>query len=162
MKEKLKKINQEALKKLEDTNIPISKNTKVSITTRATRRYGVCKQRGNEYQIVISDFIMNAPDSAIESVLLHEYIHTCPNCMNHGDTWKSYCDKINKKYGTKLQRTEKREFFNLEEREKPEYKYIFKCTHCDNYVRRTKNSKFVQKYELYRCGKCGNKFERIL
>ena len=41
------------------------------------------------------------------------------------------------------------------------YKYIFKCECCGEIIKRQKNSDFVKRYKLYRCGSCGGKFIQI-
>ena len=78
-------------------------------------------------------------DDALMNTLIHEYLHTCPKCMNHGKIWQKYARKINEKYHYNIKRTTSSAEKGIkEETEKP--KYIVTCPHCGKVHDRDKNA----------------------
>lgn len=156
---------------LRQEGIPISDRVlPLKINTRAKSRFGCCKvvrQGGrtaglsqSKFQIEISSAMADAADWDVKNVLLHELIHTCPGCMNHGKRWKLYADRINLKYGYGIKATSRYSDFGLEEPEKAEQaKYLIICKSCGMEIRRKRRSKLVENTDKYRCGKCGGALE---
>lgn len=87
--------------------------------------------------------------------IIHEILHTCDGCMNHGKLWKRYAEIIRIKTGYNVTRTSSFEKFGLE---RPQTKYVFVCEDCGQIIRRDRMSKFVKNYHHYRCGECGGHF----
>lgn len=73
--------------------IPFSDNISIVWNGRITRKWGYCRKIRDTYQISIATRLSEdaVPDEKTKSVILHEILHTCPGCMNHGKLWKHYC-----------------------------------------------------------------------
>lgn len=109
MNELLQKTYLECVADLEAIEIPISNNiTKVEINTRAQSRWGMTHKRYDAdhnvyYTIDINvELCTGLVNDGLRETMLHELMHTCDACMNHGDTWLSYVEKCNSIYGTKI------------------------------------------------------------
>lgn len=91
-----------------EAGIPIAKNIKVGYTT-ADRKHGVCQynKTTGEFKIKVSKHLVK--DEDVLNTVLHELLHTCPGCQNHGKVWSLYADIINKVYGIKITRVSKKE-----------------------------------------------------
>lgn len=163
MEKRLQKIAEVARKKCMECNIPIDETAVVKINTRAKRRYGVCRKRNSKFIIEISAFLFESSDEKIEQTVLHEYLHTCPNCFDHKKQWNAYADILNKKYGFNIDRTNSRESMELEPLKTEDFKYILKCSNpkCKNEVKRMKMTKVIKYYNRYRCGACGSSLIKV-
>lgn len=164
--------------------IPASENIAgIKINDRIRSRFGSCRKERNAagpekkagagtrpgkgtadsavFHIEISGRMMLCrEDKDIETVLLHELLHTCPRCMNHGAKWKGYAEKLNKKYGYNIRAAARYEDFGLEEPGSREsVKYHIVCTGCGLEMRRKRRCPLVENIGRYRCGKCGGKLE---
>lgn len=161
--ERLKRITKDAIEKCKECNIPIDEKATVKINTRAKKRYGVCRKRNSKFIIEISYFLFESTDQKIEQTVLHEFLHTCPVCFNHGRVWNNHAYTINKKYGFNIDRTNSREDMGLEAFTNDDYKYILKCSNpeCKNTIKRMKMSKTIKYYTRYRCGACGCSFIKV-
>ena len=153
----------------------------IKITTRASKRYGCCKQENpdknyktiqkrsyhkiikyekfNEHHIEISSWVMDLNDSIIKNTIIHELIHCIPYCNNHGENFKKYATYINEKLNynisTKGNKQEDYKASNMQLEEKDEYKYKILCQQCGQIIYRKRlNKNLIRKY---RCGKCGGK-----
>lgn len=146
-------------------DIPFNDIADVIISKRAKRRFGSCKynEEDDAYYISVSEFILddNVPIWPIKETLMHELIHSCDGCMNHGDEFKKWAN-IAGKLGYKVTRTKNRADFNLKNRELPPTKYSISCTKCGHTYHRSKMCKLVKTPERFRCGECGNRLIRVL
>lgn len=151
-----------AMNIVEKCGIEVGDIVKVEVNTRAKRRYGQCCKRSGRYYINISEFILT-DDTVYKAVLetiIHEILHTCDGCMNHGRLWKAYADRVKRMTGYEITTTSDRAKFGLEPYEKQgKDNYVFVCEDCGQVIRRSKMSKFVKHHHLYRCGKCGGKLK---
>lgn len=134
------------------TDFPISYNLIDKVATfKSTKIYGNCKYVRGLYQIAVNENLLSrANDHDIKEVILHELIHTMPNCFNHkwqfkNKAWKyqriTGYDALNKHYPNVLDRPTK----NL----------TYVCTKCGkefHRVRRINTSNRV-------CGSCRGKIE---
>lgn len=107
------------------------------VNTRAATRWGQCKKTNGRYSISIASVLVDdkAPLNGLKSTIMHEVLHTMPNCMNHGNTWQDYADRVNKAYGYKVTRTDSykdKGFANNPLAEAHPYKYTIKCNACGN------------------------------
>ncbi|MEG0156768.1 MAG: SprT-like domain-containing protein [Anaerovoracaceae bacterium] len=141
--------------------IPLSSQVskEVYINQRAKARLGACKanqvQGKRFYQIELSAVALGGTREEIKTILLHELLHTCPNCMNHGKLWKSYAELLNWKIGYAIKRTAT--FMEREssaKRGKRGVQYLLVCKNCGMTYQRKNKSKAVLHPENYRCGKC--------
>ena len=78
--------------------IPICKNINLKVNSRAKKRWGLCTlECQDEYTIEISDRLLmdEVSEEATFNTMIHELLHTCPDCMNHGKEWKYWANIIN-------------------------------------------------------------------
>ena len=148
---------------VEECGIETGTITNVKVNTRAKKRYGQCTYRGltGTYEINISSFILadDTDENAVMETIIHEILHTCKGCMNHGKEWKRLANIVYQKSGYRITTTSTREKFGLESiPTKAKNNYVFVCEDCGQVIRRDRFSKFCQHYHDYRCGKCGGKF----
>ena len=82
-------------------------NYSLEINNRALKRLGRCESKsGNRYVIQINEFHNKlSPATNVMNTLIHELLHSLPNCMNHGEIWKRYANKYNRVHGTTISRT---------------------------------------------------------
>ena len=150
------------IKQLKDIGIPISNNiSEIKINNKAKARFGACKIKksiqGKSFIIEISSEILECERKRISEVMIHELLHTCPGCFNHGKKWKSHARKVEALLGYTIKTTQKYEDFGIDiPVRNEEVKYIVKCAGCGAEFQRKRLCKLVKNPEKYRCGKCGN------
>lgn len=130
---------------LNDIYVPYQRPENFTVNTRA-RRWGQCRKINGKYYININATLLDERngENGLINTLLHELLHTCPNCMNHGSTWKYYAEKVRRAYGYDIKRTsdqEKKQVTtgNLNYRER-EYKYFIYCEKCGKLITRRKRA----------------------
>lgn len=161
-KRELKLLTEKLIKELKNIGIPISNHIEdVKINTRAKARFGACKATktvlGKRFTIEISSEILDCSEKEVSEIIIHELLHTCPGCFNHGKKWKLYSEVVYQKMGYKIKTTQKYEDFGLEKPQPREQaKYVIKCKGCGVEFHRKRTCKLVKNPEKYRCGKCGN------
>ena len=159
---------QECMEMLRKEGIPVSEHILgIVINPRIRSRFGSCRRveernkRGRViktagYRIELSRHMMDCGDEDIKTILFHELLHTCPRCMNHGRTWKTYADHLNKKYGLNIKTTARYSDFGMEEPAgREEVKYRIVCQSCGQELARKRRCSLVENTDRYRCGKCG-------
>ncbi len=152
---------------LDSLGIKYGKVRNWSTNTRAKRRLGQCEKVSfGMFDINISEQLLkdDIDDQIALDTIMHELLHTVPGCFNHGEKWKAYAKYINEKFPQyNITRVVKDSEIGLTiERKQPVYKYILRCTKCDQEIKRQKASKIITNYKRYRCGRCGGRLERIL
>ena len=148
----------ERLKKL---GIPVSSKIRpgLLVNTRARRRLGCCYYQSGRYWIEVSQAVLEDED-LLKQTLVHELLHTCPKCRDHGPKWKAYAQTVNEKLGYRIERTVKTETPAGSLRHE-EIKYILECQSCGAQIKRMRMSKAVKSPWRYRCP-CGGKLKRVL
>ena len=141
--------------------IPVSNRLEpeVRINTRARRRLGCCYYQSGRYWIEVSQAVLEDED-LLKQTLVHELLHTCPKCRDHGPKWKAYAQTVNEKLGYRIERTVKTETPAGSLRHE-EIKYILECQSCGAQIKRMRMSKAVKSPWRYRCP-CGGKLKRVL
>lgn len=151
---------------LDRLNIQYGENIIFVVNSRAKTRWGQCKRTQGKWQISISSVLLEDRNSVegLENTILHELLHTCPGCQNHGSEWKRLADKVNRAYGYTIKRTSTAKEKGLcedaqREREEQRIKraspqYMLVCQNCGYKYYRKKASKVVTCVDKYRCGKC--------
>lgn len=134
----------------------------VTLNNRAVRRAGTCKRKNGGFHIEISSLILadTASENGVCEVILHEYLHTCSGCFNHGKKWKAYADKIKRAFPQyNVERTIDFDTLGIEE---PEVlsRYCVACEKCGYEVTRSKMSALIQHPEEYIHTGCGGHFTR--
>lgn len=169
----LNEYAENALHMAKNCGIPYGIITDFSVNKRAKSRLGRTTKNGDIYRIEISCDLLDDrnEEKGLYNTLLHEILHTCKGCMNHGAKWKEYGEIIRKKYGYEIARVatygesgicdevikELKEY--RENREK--VKHIIRCKKCGYEFKRKRKSKFTENYTGYRCF-CGGELEKIL
>ena len=138
----------------------------LTISKRMKRTWGMCiSDEDGTNSIVVSQKILgdNVPNDSTMSVLIHEALHACKNCKNHGDVWKKYAEIINKRYPQyKITRVMAPSFFGLSyEPAEIERKYAIVCTKCGAIHYSSKMSKTIKYPSNYLCAKCNGEFKRL-
>lgn len=170
--EKLNRIAQDCIKDLDGIGIKTGRVLAFEVNTRAASRWGQCKKTPNGYIININAVLLDDRngDEGLINTLYHELLHTCADCMNHGAKWKEYAAQVKTRLGYNIKRTSNEEEkgiaaecaaeYNRQKKDTPP-RYVFRCKGCGAIVTRQKASDFVQHPELYRCGICKGKFDKI-
>lgn len=140
--------------------IPVSPNILpgVRVNSRAKRRLGCCYGQQGVYTIEVAARLLDDA-RLLRETLLHELLHTCPGCRNHGEKWKRYAAVVNQNMGTDIQRTVRLEEEPVALR-REEVKYILRCEACGKEIKRMRLCKVVKSPWRYRC-LCGGKLKRI-
>lgn len=170
---KLKDYMEKCMKMLDELNIPYCKDIKELSVSHAERRWGqtswiqsVSTGERTDFKISISYKLINEKytptDEGLMNTMIHELLHTCPNCQGHGKTWQTYGRMVYNKYGIDIKRCgnddDKQcnsDMVNLS------YKYMLKCTGCGNQIGRYRMAKCISHPQNYSCAKCGNSLIRI-
>lgn len=89
----------EGRKICEELNIPIGCVTSIKENPRLTSTWGRCRRLTQyTYEVEISSRLLadEVSHEALMNTMLHELIHTCKGCMNHGELFKRYAARLNK------------------------------------------------------------------
>lgn len=162
----LQVIAKQCMRELDVLGIEYGEIVSFEVNKRAKKRWGQCKVVSrNKYSINISYRLLedDAPMIALKNTVIHEILHTCNGCWNHGETWKNHADKVNRVYGYGIKRCSSAEEKGIKEiKEDPKkIKHRFVCKGCGQTVDRMRESKFTKYHTLYRCGRCGCKFDKV-
>lgn len=160
----LKSVARLCEKELDALNIPYAKGIAYSVNTRAKSRWGQCRynRATKSYSINIADVLVEPTYvKGLKNTIIHELLHSVPNGMSHTGEWKRYANMINKHYGYNIKRTNTDVEKGVALKNNDDSKYVFVCKECGQIIRRNRKSKFTENFQLYKCGKCGGKFERI-
>lgn len=160
IQEELNALLYEEAESLRAMGIPISREIQpqVVVNTRAKRRLGCCIRKEGVFTIEVSSGILNQPE-LLRDTLVHELLHTCYGCQNHGKRWKAYAAKVGEKLGVEVHRTVAVDGPVERLRQDP-VKYFLRCKSCGAVIPRRRMSKAVKNPSHYRCA-CGGKLERI-
>ena len=169
LSDRVKVLFEEARGELAEIGIrPSDRIESVTINTRAKKRLGCCKANGSgmsvKYRIEISQVCEDLDDHELKTIILHELLHTCPGCMNHGVRWKKAVMQVNTKLGYDISSTADYSKLGLVPAgERAPYRYKVTCCKCGQSMYRYNRSKLVQRPWLYRCANCGGKLtvERV-
>ena len=150
---------------LDNIDVPYTPPTTWTVNTRATRRWGQCRKRtagyyGYNYHINISSLLLDerASEKDLIETVLHELIHTCPNCMNHGVEWKRWADKVNRAYGYNISRTkcgEEESAALMAENKKVNANYVCVCEKCGHEFYYRRYCRVIENPSNYTHTKCG-------
>lgn len=150
----------ELWRQLRGLGVPVSEKVRpgVRVNSRAKRRLGCCFYNGGEYTIEVAARLLGQP-GLLRETLVHELLHTCPGCRDHGERWKGYAGVVNEAWGMDIQRTVKVEGEQGPLR-REEVKYVLRCEACGKEIGRVRMCKVVKTPWRYRC-LCGGKLKRV-
>lgn len=170
---RLSAVYRECIEELDVLDIPYGNITKVEVNYRAKSRWGLCKRMASAYetkyeiQISVDLLMSNATEKGLKETVIHEILHTCPNCMCHTGEWKRLADLVNDCYNYNVKRTNTAEDKGLDENEVMKRrvtstpKYVFKCKGCGAFCVKTRACDFTRYPYLYYCKRCGGNFVKI-
>lgn len=159
----------ECMRELDEIGIKYGNIIDVVPNTRAKKRWGQCRKISGGYHININICLFDDQSSVegLKTTILHELLHSCPGCMNHGEAWKELADKVNERYGYKIKRTTSADEKGVSEEvrsiihadKEPKYKIV--CTKCGQVIERARMSKLIKHPENFRCALCKGKLRRV-
>ena len=178
MEKRLEEIFRECIDEMNAIEIPFGKITEVTVNYRAKSRWGQCCRKCDVYGFVYTININcdlchpEASEKGLKETIIHEILHTCPDCMCHTGEWKRLADLVNDCYGYNVKRCNSSEdkgmddFYKqhqeLAKRRRPTWKYTIKCKNCGKIVGRKQKACNLTKYPcLYRCASCSGSLEVI-
>lgn len=168
----LQKLFKECKEELDCIGIKYGCIESITINTRAKKRWGQCKITLNSqywenriFSINISERLLHddISDNSCKNTIMHEIIHTCEYCFNHGSEWKHIADIVNDCYSFyNIKRCTSSEEKGInEEIEKKESKYILRCTKCGKLFYKDRICNAVRYPEDYTHKLDGGQLERI-
>lgn len=155
-----------AEKVLKECGIPYGRVESVMENDRFRTRWGDCGRikGSHSFRIRINPVLLrdDVPEKALLETILHEYLHTCPGCQNHGTRWKQYAARINVRYGYQIKRCDSEEDKGIQKGliKQAKRKYAIKCQHCGMVYRYSRKGKAYMHPEEYHCGRCGGKLTK--
>lgn len=162
--QELNRLLREQTAFLRSLSIPVSERIlpEVRINTRAKARLGCCLLKNGQFTIEISSVLLEeeGPQAQmlLRQTLLHELLHTCPGCQNHGVLWKRYAALVSRETGCQITRTYPRK---SEPPSAPaDFPYLLQCEQCGKLIGRRKLTAVVRDPDRYRC-RCGGRLKRI-
>lgn len=160
----LQLIAEQCLKELDFIGIKYGNIVSFEVNSRAKKRWGQCKYTTltDTYRIQVSNRLLEdyVPEKSVKQVIIHEILHTCKGCLNHGKTWKRYAELVNETYGYDISRTASASALGVNT-DQINIKHQFVCKNCGKVINRMRESKFTKNYQHYSCGRCGGDFEKI-
>lgn len=96
----LQLLAQRAMDELDVIGVPYGYVEKFEVNTRAKSRWGRCRRKNGIFSIDINVELLqdNVADESALDTLIHELLHTCPNCLNHGKEWQQWAELVNDCY----------------------------------------------------------------
>lgn len=180
----LQKLFMKCINELKVIDIPFSSNIiKVAANSRLSSTYGRCKRTRNsngtfDYQIEIASFLLNdnLPDKVVRSTIMHEIVHTCNGCFDHGKLFHKYGEIISDCYDVEITTYVSKECMDIvkkaglvHKRKQPKSdSWEFQCIDCNNIWRYSRKPKFCKAYEPTtmiiqgcRCPYCKGKIQML-
>lgn len=144
--------------------VPGNINPIVKVNHKKIQRFGLCsyKSRGQyRYEIEINVILLESNNEmSAMNTMVHEILHTCEGCMNHGPKWKSYARIMNNKYGYNIKTTSTYAERGIEQ-PKGKYSVICKNKSCGTRYEKNRMSNIIRNPHQYTCGKCKGELEVI-
>ena len=165
----LNKLLQEAEDDLASLGVEYGNVVDIYVNDRFKAKWGRCCKVGNQYTIEINPALVldTTTDQAVMNTIMHELIHTCKGCMNHGINFKRMANLVSI-YGYTITRCTSADEKGLTSyRNTPGYyKYNLTCEKCGyifKYAKATRLITYIQKKDhrqfYYKCTCGGNKFK---
>ena len=149
---------------LDSIGIPYGNVKSFEINTRAHSRWGQCRVIPGGFSININSDLLDErnDESGLKNTIIHELLHTCDGCLNHGAKWVAYANKVHKLLGYNIKRQstadEKGVYFQSGKGTGNRgYKYLLVCPFCGANCGKYKNlcdTVKTAKRGGYLCGRC--------
>lgn len=149
-------------------NIPFRKITHITVNNRLSKAWGRClsKSGSGRYWIEVRGIIADdkiTPEKSAMEIILHEVIHTCEGCWNHGALFKEYSKRL-EKYG----------YYNVggasttiaamnidNEVYTEKCKYEVRCTKCGYAIGKNRMCNLIKYASSHTHNRCNAPFERV-
>lgn len=149
----------------DDLSIPYQNVAKITPNSKALTRLGMCTRKdAHNFEIEISTRLLEdgIGQKMLMNTMLHELLHTCEGCFNHGKRWKCYAARLNAiGYDVQTYITEEEERLTKKD---SDYRYKVTCEGCGaewKYMRRGDTVRALQRDpHSCTCG-CGCKNFRL-
>lgn len=183
--EQVEEMMVKAMKMLDEINVPYEKDICPMIDfPKARSFYGYCcsygaipysfadrarKQyhRAFKMYIRISEYTLALSEKSIMNTIIHELLHTCPGCMNHGPKWQSWGDLVRRTYGYDIKRVggdkgeeEHEAFQKAASVTGPKIKHQVRCKSCGTVWNKTRDCNVTMHTSQYHCH-CGGRLELV-
>lgn len=163
LNKKLQEVYLECIEEMNAIEIPFRRITDISVNYRAKSRWGQCCKRydglGICFEININADLLHddAPVKALKETIIHEILHTCPECFCHTGEWKRLADLVNDCYGYNVKRTNTAEekgmdtFYKQHDElaRKPTWKYTICCAKCGKVLAKRQRSCDMVKHPMF-------------
>lgn len=123
--EEIKEMVLKYRKELKANNIPVGVIDDVKIARRNAQYFAITQMNIKcHYDIYISGKAIMAGEESLKNTLLHELCHTIRGCMNHGEKFKRYAERVSNIYNVNIttratkEEIEKTENYNGDMRDK--------------------------------------------
>ena len=164
----LRKLYNTCVMELKRINMDISNNiTEVKSNGRLRTVLGKCKynRRTGNYSIEINTCLLTdeAETQAAKETIIHELIHTCPGCMNHGYEWKRRGDRASRMLGYNVSRLTSVDVLEAQgvEVKQETYKYALVCDNCNKEYKFKRLCGKLEYPSRYKCGRCNGNLHTI-
>lgn len=152
-------------RRLLDIGIPLGFIEGIVLSESKNSSWGTCilSRKSGGYTIKIFDrLLLSTGDGGVDTVVIHELLHTCKGCLNHGSLWKKWADVVCKAYGYEITRLSSAESLGSDASELINLGYYAcQCMECGKIIVRKSECTFIKHPERYYCTVCGGSFVRI-
>lgn len=165
----INELFEKALEICEAESIPYRKINGISTNNRLTRALGRCiTSNHREFKIEVRGKLLDKSlfpeERTVMEVIIHEIIHTCPDCWNHGYQFKIYGKRV-EKYGYIVgnSTTDMKEHGADVIAYQESCKYLVKCPKCGYTIGKDRMCDLIRYPHLSYHSPCGitARFERV-
>lgn len=161
----LYKLFDSALAMCDEAGIPYGTIFNIRINNRLSRAWDRCLSQDGRKTFWIEiqgKFAQDefSTDKAVIAVIIHEIIHTCEGCWNHGSLFMEYGQRITDRFGIKVSATDSPENLGVDSISwNVSKKYEVKCN-CRS-ICKDRMCGIIKYPHTYTCRLCHGTFERV-
>lgn len=164
--EYLERVGEECRRELKRIGIDCGKVEKYKVK-ESMREWGMCMYMGDgRYYILINSLLTDKKhEEALKTIMLHELIHTLPDCIHHTKKWCYYANIATERLGYEIQKTYGANELDISGEEYADhngFKYLLQCQSCHNILGYKRKIRPVRIPIAYKCSICGGELVRIL
>ena len=144
---------------LDALHVPYDPRATLSVNPRLFRAWARCLFFSRsapriEAAPVLTDVALS--DNAVMETLIHELLHTCPGCANHGASWQAYARLVTRETHYAVTVSSSQEDHGLPSTYiRPGSRYALICNACGATWCYNRKCNSVVCPERYRCSRCG-------
>lgn len=82
----LQAIARKCMQEIDSMDILYSRHIEFKVNTRAKSRFGICRHKASGLDIIeiMEDLVDPSKLKPLKETIIHEVLHTCDKCQNHG------------------------------------------------------------------------------